>query len=175
MDDGNPGYLFIALIILIMIFNALVVACKRALDYIDRNVIKERLEDEPENKSLITVTDFLAKPSKYHYADHAASFISIIVCFMLFNAYLMTKGIADTGRSDRLGWLFLVLYNLGFYIIYTALSDILPKKLAAQSSEAAGTGLIGFKKFVNCATVPRVWICKEVGNITLRKKRNKSD
>ena len=168
MDDGNPGYLFIALIILIMIFNALVVACKRALDYIDRNVIKERLEDEPENKSLITVTDFLAKPSKYHYADHAASFISIIVCFMLFNAYLMTKGIADTGRSDRLGWLFLVLYNLGFYIIYTALSDILPKKLAAQSSEAAGTGLIGFQKFVYCATLPLVWICKGIANIILR-------
>ena len=168
MDDGTPGYLFIALIILIMLFNALVVACKRALDYIDRNVIKERLEDEPENKSLITVTDFLAKPSKYHYADHAASFISIIVCFMLFNAYLMTKGIADTGRSDRLGWLFLVLYNLGFYIIYTALSDILPKKLAAQSSEAAGTGLIGFQKFVYCATLPLVWICKGIANIILR-------
>lgn len=168
MDDGIPGYLFIVLIILIMIFNALVVACKRALDYIDRNVIKERLEDEPEDKSLITVTDFLAKPSKYHYADHAASFISIIVCFMLFNAYLMTKGIADTGRSDRVGWLFLVLYNLGFYILYTALSDILPKKLAAQSSEAAGVGLIGFQKFVYCATLPLVWICKGIANIILR-------
>ena len=168
MDDGIPGYLFIVLIILIMIFNALVVACKRALDYIDRNVIKERLEDEPEDKSLITVTDFLAKPSKYHYADHAASFISIIVCFMLFNAYLMTKGIADTGRSDRVGWLFLVLYNLGFYILYTALSDILPKKLAAQSSETAGVGLIGFQKFVYCATLPLVWICKGIANIILR-------
>lgn len=168
MDDGIPGYLFIVLIILIMIFNALVVACKRALDYIDRNVIKERLEDEPEDKSLITVTDFLAKPSKYHYADHAASFISIIVCFMLFNAYLMTKGFADTGRSDRVGWLFLVLYNLGFYILYTALSDILPKKLAAQSSETAGVGLIGFQKFVYCATLPLVWICKGIANIILR-------
>ena len=134
MDDGIPGYLFIVLIILIMIFNALVVACKRALDYIDRNVIKERLEDEPEDKSLITVTDFLAKPSKYHYADHSASFISIIVCFMLFNAYLMTKGIADTGRSDRVGWLFLVLYNLGFYILYTALAE------KTRSAEQRGRG-----------------------------------
>ena len=87
MDDGLPGYLFIILIILIMIFNALVVACKRALDYIDRNVIKERLEDEPDNKKLVAVTDFLAKPSKYHYADHAASFISIVVCFIIFQAF----------------------------------------------------------------------------------------
>ena len=53
MEDGSlPSYLFTALIILIMVFNGLVVACKRALDYIDRNVIKDMLEDEPENKRL---------------------------------------------------------------------------------------------------------------------------
>ncbi|MBR2706224.1 MAG: HlyC/CorC family transporter [Mogibacterium sp.] len=168
MDDGLPGYLFIIPIILIMIFNALIVACKRALDYIDRNVIKERLEDEPENKKLAAVTYFLAKPSKYHYADHAASFISIVVCFMLFNAYLITQGIADLSEEGGTGRLFLVLYNLGFYIVYTSLSDILPKKLAAQSSEAAGVGLIGFQRFVYYVTLPLVWICKGIANIILR-------
>ncbi len=168
MDDGIPGYLFIILIILIMIFNALTVACKRALDYIDRNVIKERLEDEPENTRLAAVTEFLAKPSKYHYADHAASFISIIVCFMLFNAYMFRKGLPGTGRPDGLRWLIPVLYNLGFYIVYTSLSDILPKKLAAQSSEAAGVGLIGFQRFVYYITLPLVWICKGIANIILK-------
>jgi hypothetical protein len=68
-----------------MIINALVVSCKRALDYIDRGKIKDDLEDDPDNKRLIAVREFLAKPSKYHYADHAASFISIIICFWLFN------------------------------------------------------------------------------------------
>ena len=44
MEDGSlPSYLFLLLIILIMICNGLVVACKRALDYIDRNLIKEKL------------------------------------------------------------------------------------------------------------------------------------
>ena len=170
MEDGSlPSYLFLILIILIMIFNGLVVACKRALDYIDRNVIKDRLEDEPENKSLITVTEFLAKPSKYHYADHAASFISIIVCFVLFNVMLIwlnsTKGAQD---PDGLDLLILILYNLGFYIIYTGLSDILPKKLAAQASESVGVGLIGFQKFIYIITLPVVWICKSVANFVLR-------
>ena len=170
MEDGSlPSYLFLILIILIMIFNGLVVACKRALDYIDRNVIKDRLEDEPENKSLITVTEFLAKPSKYHYADHAASFISIIVCFALFNVMLIwlnsTKGAQD---PDGLDLLILILYNLGFYIIYTGLSDILPKKLAAQASESVGVGLIGFQKFIYIITLPVVWICKSVANFVLR-------
>ena len=113
MEDGSlPSYLFLILIILIMVFNGLVVACKRALDYIDRNIIKEMLEDEPENKSLQTVTDFLAKPSKYHYADHAASFISIIVCFMLFNVLLICKDYtAGITGSDRFGLLILILLN----------------------------------------------------------------
>ena len=174
MEDGSlPSYLFIVMIVLIMVFNGLVVACKRALDYIDRNVIKERLEDEPENKKLQTVTEFLAKPSKYHYADHAASFISIIVCFALFNCLML---IIDASGSmpddfgfcrDGLGIFVLVLCNLGFYIVYTALSDILPKKLAAQSSEAVGVGLIGFQKFIYIITLPLVWVCKGIANLFL--------
>ena len=84
MDDSLPQYIIIAMIVLIMVINALVVACKRSLDYIDRGKIKDELEDHPENKKLIAVTDFLAKPSKYHYADHAASFISIIICFSCY-------------------------------------------------------------------------------------------
>ncbi len=166
MEDGSlPSYLFLILIILIMVFNGLVVACKRALDYIDRNVIKDMLEDEPEDKRLQTVTDFLAKPSRYHYADHAASFISIIVCFMLFNVLLIHK---DIMGSERYSVLILILLNLGFYIVYTGLSDILPKKLAAQSSEAAGIGLIGFQKFIYIITLPLVWICKAIANLILR-------
>ena len=168
MDDGLPGYLFIVLIILIMIFNALVVSCKRALDYIDRNVIKERLEDEPDNKKLTAVTEFLAKPSKYHYADHAASFISIVVCFILFNSWLLAQGMVKTGAAEGSAWLFLLLYNLGFYIFYTAFSDILPKKLAAQSSEKTGVGLIGFQKFIYGITLPLVWICRGLANIVLK-------
>ena len=166
MEDGSlPSYLFLILIILIMVFNGLVVACKRALDYIDRNVIKDMLEDDPENKRLQTVTDFLAKPSRYHYADHAASFISIVVCFMLFNVFLFTNGIPET---ERFNVLILILLNLGFYIIYTGLSDILPKKLAAQSSESAGVGLIRFQKFIYIITLPLVWICRAIANLILR-------
>ena len=177
MEDGSlPSYLFLILIILIMVFNGLVVACKRALDYIDRNVIKEMLEDEPEDKRLQTVTDFLSKPSRYHYADHAASFISIIVCFMLFNVLLICKDYTSgIPGSERFGLLILILLNLCFYIFYTGLSDILPKKLAAQSSEAAGVGLIGFQKFIYIVTLPLVWICKAIANLILRIMGKKID
>ena len=158
MDDSLPRYLLIAAIVLIMLINALVVACKRALDYIDRNYIKEEFEDDPDNKKLMMVTDFLSKPSNYHYADHAASFISILVSFALFNILI-------SGKWNI--WITL-LANLGFYILYTSLSDILPKKLAAQSSESAGVGLIGFQKFIYCITLPLVLVCKGIANLVLK-------
>ena len=175
MEDGSlPSYLFLLPIILIMIFNGLVVASKRALDYIDRNVIRERLEDEPENKKLQTVTEFLSKPSKYHYADHAASYLSIIICFVLFNALMYVTDLrrAQSGGfsfyKDGLGIVALLLCNFGFYMIFTAFSDILPKKLAAQSSESAGVGLIGFQKFIYVITMPVVWVCRGIANLVLR-------
>ena len=164
-DDSWPLYLPVCMIVVIMIINSLVVASKRALDYIDRNAIKEMLEDEPENKRLQAVTGFLAKPSKYHYADHAASFISIIAAFMIFNVVMYQRVSAPL----------LAACNLGFYIIYTSLSDILPKKIAAQSSEETGVKLIGFQQFIYVITFPLVWICKGIANVFLKIMGKKTD
>lgn len=180
-DDSLPAYLFIIPIIIIMAINGLIVASKRALDYIDRNVIKDKLEDEPDNEKLQAVTGFLAKPSKYHYADHAASYISIIACFALFNCLMLLTdfSIADhTGTGflkDSLGKCILILCNLGFFIIYTALSDIFPKKIAAQSSEETGVGLIGFQQVIYIITLPLVWISRGIANILLKIMGKKTD
>ncbi len=157
MDDSFPRLLLIVIIALIMITNALVVSCKRALDYIDRGKIKDDLEDDPENRRLLAVTAFLAKPSKYHYADHAASFMIIIISFWLFNILIY----------GCLEWYFVLIANICFYIVYTAITDILPKKLAVQSSEKVGVGLIGFQRFIYFITYPFVWICKGIANIIL--------
>ena len=158
MDD--PSIVISILIVIIMVVNALVVACKRALDYVDRNIIKERIEDEPESKKLQAVSFFLSKPSRYHYANHAASFLNIVVCFILFNTMLI--------KLDKFSLPLIILYNALFYAFYTALSDILPKKLAAQSSERVSVGLIGFQKFIFYITLPFVWFCRGIANVILR-------
>ncbi|MBE6041798.1 MAG: HlyC/CorC family transporter [Clostridiales bacterium] len=157
-DDSLPLYLVIILIAAVMLLNALVVASKRALDYIDRNNIKDRLEDDPDNRKLKTVTEFLSKPSKYHYADHAASVFNLLVSFILFNSLIVRQ----------LSIPLVIASNVGFYIIYTALCDILPKKLAAQASESVGVGLIGFQKTVYGLTFPIVCLCKGIANILLQ-------
>ena len=164
-DDSLPLFIIIILLILITLLNALVVASKRALDYIDRNAVKEMLEDDPENKRLITVTIFISKPSKYHYADHTACFINIVLVFVLFN-------IAIYGKLSLPA---MIAAEIGFYIIYTALSDILPKKLSAQSTEATGIGLIGFQRFIYFVTLPLVWISKGIANVLLRLLGKKTD
>ena len=102
MDD--PSIVISILIVIIMVVNALVVACKRALDYVDRNIIKERIEDEPESIKLQAVSFFLSKPSRYHYANHAASFLNIVVCFILFNTMLI--------KLDRFSMPLIILYNV---------------------------------------------------------------
>ena len=158
MDD--PSIVISILIVIIMVVNALVVACKRALDYVDRNIIKERIEDEPESIKLQAVSFFLSKPSRYHYANHAASFLNIVVCFILFNTMLI--------KLDRFSMPLIILYNVLFYAVYTALSDILPKKLAAQSSEKVSVGLVGFQKFIYYITLPFVWFCRGIANVILR-------
>ena len=158
MDD--PSIVISILIVIIMVVNALVVACKRALDYVDRNIIKERIEDDPESIKLQDVSFFLSKPSRYHYANHAASFLNIVVCFILFNTMLI--------KLDRFSMPLIILYNVLFYAVYTALSDILPKKLAAQSSEKVSVGLVGFQKFIYYITLPFVWFCRGIANVILR-------
>ena len=170
-DDSLPGYLFIVLILFIMLLNALVVASKRALDNIDRNLIKDMLEDEPDNRKLKSVTGFISKPSKYHYADHAAQVFNVVASFILLNIILFRKDPGD--GINRI--LIIAAANIVFYILYTALSDILPKKLAAQASESAGIGLIGFQKFVYITTLPLVWICRGIANIILRIMGKKTD
>ena len=164
-EDTLPELYLSIIIVLIMIFNALVVACKRALDYVDRNKIKEELEADPENAKLLAVTDFLAKPSKYHYANHAASFISIVVSFILFNTLI----------ADKFNIWITLLCNLGFYIVYTSLSDVLPKKIAAQTSEKTSVKFVGFQKFIYAVTLPLVWICKTIANLILRLLGKETD
>lgn len=179
MEDGLPDYLYFIIIIAIMTFNALVVASKRALDYIDRNKVKELAEESPDDRKIEAVTEFLSRPSTYHYANHAASFICIILAFALFNTVLTVniQNAADAGKISSAGLkiLYTVIANVLFYIVYTALSDIFPKKLAAQSSEKTGIGLVGFQKAVYYITLPLVMVCKGLANLLLKLLGKKTD
>ena len=167
-DDSIPLYFYVILIIVFMLLNALTVASKRALDYIDRNYVKESLEDDPDSRKLLLVTDFIAKPSKYHYADHVASMMLTITTFVLFTMTIV----------NRVTLPVLILCDLGFVIIYTAFSDILPKKLAAQTSEKTGVSLVGYQRFIYYVMFPFVWLSRGIANVILRifgKERDVDD
>ncbi len=158
-SDSWPSYLYAIAIIIIMVINALTVASKTSLDYVDRKFVKDNIENDPQNKVFLTVSAFLAKPSKYHYADHAAGIFYLLISFALFNLWIKEK-------IDNLP--LILCANLGFYIVYTALSDILPKKLSSQNEEKNSFGLIKFQRFIYIITLPLVFICKTIADIVLK-------
>ena len=162
-SDSWPCAINIFIIIAFVLLNAFVVASKRALDYIDRNFIKDELEDDPDNKRLGLITEFLSKPSKYHYADHVSCLFNLLICFYSFN-YLIVYKYASAFNNSL--WI-LVLVNIVFLMLYTALADILPKKLAAQTSEKTGVSLIYLQNVIYYITLPIVVICKGLSNIIL--------
>ena len=170
-DDSLPLYFYIILIVIIMVLNALVVASKRALDNIDRNMIKDLLEDKPEDRRLNAVTAFLSKPSKYHYADHAAQTINVLVCFFLLNTVI--RSIYIKGGPDHV--IVIPAIYICFFLLYSALAYILPKKLGAQTSESTGIGLIGFQRFVYYVTFPLVFISKGIADILLKISGKRTD
>lgn len=155
LPDLDLLYLFA--MILLGEINALITQSKRALDYADRNAIKEMLEDDPENKKLISIIDFQNKPSKYHYADHIMSMILIICNFAIFN-FNWFEG-ASVIR--------IALANIGWLLIYTGIFDVFPKKFASQNSEKRAIALVSFQKIIYVITLPLVFICKGLANLLL--------
>lgn len=156
-SSSLPMYVYIILIFTLMIINALSKASKRALDYIDRSVIEDLLDDEPDNTKLQTVMQFIQKPSKYHYADHCLAIIIILAIFCLFNSAL----------KPLMSVLPLCLVNILFFILYTALFDFFPKKLAAQSSEKTAVKLVRLQKAIYVLMLPLSKISTGLANIFL--------
>lgn len=163
-DSISLQYYIIAIIVVSFI-NALVCASKRALDYLDRSEIKEMLEDDPDNRRLIHVTEFIKRPSTYHYADHIMSFAMLLIAFALFNI----------GFTCELSILKMIASNIVFFVVYTAISDILPKKLAAQNSEAIGIKLVMFQRLIYIITLPFELLCVSLTNLILVILRKDTD
>lgn len=163
-DSISLQYYIIAIIVVSFI-NALVCASKRALDYLDRSEIKEMLEDDPDNRRLIHVTEFIKRPSTYHYADHIMSFAMLLIAFALFNI----------GFTCELNIPKMIASNIVFFVVYTAISDILPKKLAAQNSEAIGIKLVMFQRLIYIITLPFELLCVSLTNLILVILRKDTD
>lgn len=163
-DSISLQYYIIAIIVVSLV-NALVCASKRALDYLDRSEIKEMLEDDPDNRRLIHVTEFIKRPSTYHYADHIMSFAMLLIAFALFNI----------GFARELSVPKMIASNIVFFVVYTAISDILPKKLAAQNSEAIGIKLVMFQRLIYIITLPFELLCVSLTNLILVILRKDTD
>lgn len=162
-SDAIP--LYIILISILCILNALISASKRALDTVDRNAIKELFEEEPDNKKLATVMNLLKKSSNYHYADLFVSYSILVTCFSLF----------EIGIASQLEIKFHIIALILFVFVYTGLAELFPKKLAAQSSESTSVSLARFQMGIYYVTLPFVKIIVGIANLMLVICRKKTD
>lgn len=156
-SDNIDPHIWLIIIICLLIVHALISAAKSALDTTDRNKVKEMLEDEPENNSLQTVMKMLNHQNGYHYADLIVTYIIYFACFFILNTILLS----GFGLRAR------IVYNFILFVVFVSFTDILPKKLASQSSESYGTGLSIFQLFFCYLMVPFVKLCEMFANIIL--------
>lgn len=163
-SDSIPLYVII-LIIALCVLNALISASKRALDTVDRNIIKDMFDDEPDNKKIANVMNLLKQSSKYHYADLFASYTILVAAFALFEFKI----------ASCFELKYHIIALVLFLFIYTAVAELFPKKLGSQSSESMSISLSGFQMFIYYITIPFVKIIVGIANLLLIICRKKTD
>ncbi|MBQ6582998.1 MAG: HlyC/CorC family transporter [Mogibacterium sp.] len=156
-EPGDLPINIILILVVLCVLNALTAAVKRALDTIDRNKIKEMYDDDPENHRIAQVMKLLRKPSGFHYADLLVNYLLLVICTMLFHHIL----------DGRAAIHIQLIADVVFVLLFTALADILPKKLAAQASESTGIALAGYQTAVYYITLPLARLCVWIANLIL--------
>lgn len=165
-DGSFPLYVTVVAIIVLALINGFTSAAKRSLDHLDRNAIKEKLEEDEENKKLNLILSFIDKPSKYHYADIGVCNLALIGSMWLFTLALF---------SSVSVWWHRLIWELVFFLVYLALADLLPKKLAAQNTENYARALVGYQRVLYYVTLPLVKLTVAVTNFFLVIMRKKTD
>ncbi len=163
-SDPGSQLIPVTVILVCVLFNAFAAASKRALDYVDRNAIKEMHEEDPDDRKLTLVMELIEKPSKYHYPDVLIGYVAILISLWMFN--LMT---AQCTLKEN------IIANLIFFILYIGIADVLPKKLAAQASEEYAVHYARFQRFVCVLMFPLVKVCVFIANIFLVLLRKETD
>lgn len=153
-----PIYMYILAIAALAVIYALVAAAKRSLDNTDRNTIKELYEDDPEDRRVKAVLNFIQNPSEYHYADLFLSYLTLLSSFVLFQIVL-------NQTLPNLHWWIPV--DLLYLAIFIGIADILPKKLASQTQTTSGIRFAGFQLLVYYITWPFVKACVLLANVFL--------
>ncbi|MBR0374842.1 MAG: HlyC/CorC family transporter [Mogibacterium sp.] len=159
--------LYVILLILFIVIRMLVSASNSALDHIDRNKIKEMNEDDPDNKRIDRVMKLIRKPSAYHYANAVLGRVLLICSFVCVCMILILRESKQLYQN--------VLITIAFLLLYFALTDLLPRKLAIQSAERYSIALSGFQRFVYWLTLPLVKLCLGFANLFLFIMRKDTD
>lgn len=149
--------LYIAIIFVILLFNAIVVLCNTAFSNANVNLffLIAKEEDDPKAKRA---AEILGKPFKYRYTNRLINYILLIL---------------GTYLSVKLPYNDLVSAGI-FLLVAVTLGELFPRKLAVQHSDTIVRSMGGFQKAIILIFTPLVLIITFLTDILLKIFRQKT-
>ena len=164
MDAISGSWPSWIIIFVLFIFQGLFRAAECGLDMADVGKIRDELEDDPNNEKLAAILFFTKKPSRYHYAYIVCSSLVTAPALLLFNFAL-----------PEMQFLFRVLANILFLLIYYAFGNILPSKLAMQKTNRYAKRYVSLARFLYYLSLPLVKLLLLIVNLFLIILRKDTD
>ncbi|HWT74645.1 MAG TPA: hemolysin family protein [Mobilitalea sp.] len=171
MDDGNP-ISGMVIILLLILFNAIIVSAKNAINNVNENSVKRKAESG--QKTAGKLLKIIEKPSRYvNVMDLLQSFIGVLIG-MTFITYFL-PGIEAVIVNSK------VISNINiirpvYYVLLTILlvyitvlfGLILPRRFATRYAEVVAYHMVGIIRFLGIVFYPVAWLLEALLNIFLR-------
>ena len=171
MDDGNP-ISGIVIILLLIIFNAIIVSAKTAINNVNENNVKRKLESGYRNaKKLLRIVE---KPSRYvNVMELLQSFISVVIG-MTFFSYILPRIDAATMNSgltmnnNIIRPIYYILCTILLVYVTVLFGLIIPRRVATKHAEVIAYRMVGIIILLGTLFYPIAWLLEMFLNILLR-------
>ena len=168
MDDAIRGA---AVILIVVLFNALVIAARNALENVNEAAVQKRADEG--DKKAERVLKLLKEPERYIDFASTLLMISGIISGMIFSLWHYKRIfnlIQKLTGSNVSGIVTLVMLLVDFIIMQfiAVIGVMLPKKLAKKHSETFACSLSGFMSVVLNIFRPLLFIVNKGTNFCLR-------
>lgn len=171
MDDGNPIWGMV-IILLLIIFNAIIVGAKNAINNVNESSVKKKADSGQKNaKRLLKIVD---KPSRYmNVMDLLQSFIGVVTGMAFISYFLpgIEAMIVNSGVHANISILrpiYYVLFTILLVYITVLFGLIIPRRFATKHAEIVAYRMVGIICFLGIVFYPIAWLLELLLNVFLR-------
>ena len=171
MDDGNP-ISGMVIILLLILFNAIIVSAKTAINNVNENNVKRKAESGQRSaKKLLPIVE---KPSRYvNVMELLQNFISVVIGMTFFSYFLprIETTIVKSGLAvdiNIIRMVYYILFTILLVYITVLFGLIIPRRFATKHAEKTAYLMVGIIRFLGIVFYPIAWLLEILLNILLR-------